>query len=251
MPEPDDEAIIAELRELGRRIDVGVPADQRTAVRARLAAPVPHRRWPAATRRAARRWWAAVVAALLGIVLVVPPARAAVVDAVGGLLRVAGVEVRTGAAPQVLPGPPSPLPSARGAGLADARRAAAFPVAVPALLGEPEQVVLADPDPGGAPRVVTLVYRGGTVRLDQFDGNLGSGFIKTARDATWTQVGAAQAIWVALPHPLTYVDRAGVEHTEGARSAGPALIWSSGPVTYRLEGLPVMEQARSVAESLR
>jgi hypothetical protein len=50
---------------------------------------------------------------------------------------------------------------------------------------------------------------------------------------------------------VTYVGRDGVERTGTARLAGPTLIWSSGELTYRLEGLADLAEARTVAESLR
>jgi hypothetical protein len=243
MSERYDDELAAELRALGTWVGVPEPADQRAAVRARLARPGPRRR--------RLRWWtASVVAALAGTVAAVAPARAAVVDAVEGLLRVAGVEVRQDAAPPDLPARPSPLPSLRAAGLEEVRRTARFPVRVPAELGTPEQVLAADPDDTGAPRVVTLVYRGGTVRLDQFDGTLELAFAKAAPDAQWVALGPDSGIWLPRPHPVTYAGRDGVRRTETARLAGPTLIWSSGPVTYRLEGLPAKAEATAVALSL-
>ena len=146
-------------------MDVPEPADQRTAVRARLTRP-------RAARRRMRWWIASVVAAIVGLVAAVAPARAAVVDAVGGLLRVAGIEVSREPGAGGLPASPSPMPSLRSTALDEARRAALFPVRAPATLGVPEQVLLADPDDKGAPRVVTLTYRGGAVRLDEFDGTV-------------------------------------------------------------------------------
>jgi hypothetical protein len=143
------------------------------------------------------------------------------------------------------------LPSLSSVALEDARRVALFALRVPATLVVPEQVQLGDPDPAGAPRVVTLVYRGGAVRLDEFDGALSPSFSKTAPDAEWTEVGAGQAIWLPRPHPVSYVGRDGAERTGTARLAGPTLVWTDGGVTYRLEGLPDLDQARTVALSLR
>jgi hypothetical protein len=243
VPEHHDDALVAELRALGAWLDVPEPADQRTAIRSRLS-----RRHPA--RRHARRWIVAAVAALVGTVTVVAPARAAVVDAVGGLLRVAGIEVRRAPPPGSLPSRPAPLPSIRTAGLDQARAAALFPVRVPASLGTPEQVVLADPDANGAPRVVTMTYRDGAVRFDQFDGRLDPAFLKSAPDARWTEIGASTAIWLPGPHPVTYVDRDGVERTGTARLAAPTLIWATDAVTYRLEGFTTLEEAREAALSL-
>lgn len=276
---PDDLDDLAErLRALGPHLDVGQPADPWPAVRARLTAPMsatstdptpgpapaPERAGPARTGRGWIRWWGgrwwapagrrwvlAGIAALLALVAGVAPARAAVVDAVGGLLRIAGIEVRREPVPGGLPSRPSPLPSLSTVTLAEARRVAPFPVRVPATLGAPGQVQLGDPGPAGVPRVVTLVYAGGTVRLDAFDGSLRPYFFKTVRDARWTEVGEDEAAWLPAPHPISYVGRDGVERTETARLAGPTLVWTHGGVTYRLEGVPELEQARTVAASLR
>jgi hypothetical protein len=238
--------MIAHLRELGDWVDVPAPADQRAAVRSRLqrAHPV------TGARRRMMRWLAAVAAAAVCTVVVVPPARAAVADAVGGLLRIAGVEIRREPPAGALPARPAPLPSSSPSALDAARSRAKFTIRTPAALGTPE-VTVADPDPDGAPRVVTLTYRGGAIRLDQFDGRLETGFLKSAPDAQWTQVGGQPAVWLPAPHPVTYLDRSGVERTEGARLAGPTLVWAHRSVTYRLEGLASLAQARTVAESLR
>jgi len=255
---PDDlDDLTRELRALATHLDVGEPADQRAAVRARLTAPAaaPVRWWWAVRRwvgrTSARRLTLAGVAALIVVVAGVAPARAAVADAVGGLLRLAGIEVRREAPPGGLPVRPSPLPSLRTAALDEARRVALFPVGVPAALGAPEQVLLGDPDPAGAPRVVSLLYRGGAVRLDEFDGTVAPYFFKSAPDARWTGVGTGDAIWLPAPHPVTYVGRDGVERTETARLAGPTLIWTDGEVTYRLEGLTELAEARTIAVTLR
>lgn len=243
------------------------PGPNRRVTPGSLTEPVPDRRTEPGSVRPATRWWRprgagrgvpvgrrwvlAGIAALIAVVAGVAPARAAVVEAVGGLLRIAGIEVRREPAPGGLPSRPSPLPSVSTVALEDARRVALFPLRVPATLGAPEQVQLGDPDPAGAPRVVTLVYRGGTVRLDEFDGAVSPYFFKTAPAAEWTDVGGKQAIWLPAPHPVTYVGRDGVERTETARLAGPTLVWTGDEVTYRLEGLPDLEQARTIALSLR
>jgi hypothetical protein len=240
---PDHEdALVAELRALGDELDVGRAADQRAAVRARLTRPAP-------ARHRARRWVLAGAAALVGAVAVVAPARAAVIDAVGTVLRIAGVEVRDEPDPGGLPATPSPLPSLRTAALDEARRVALFPVRVPAGLGAPERVELADPDAAGAPRVVSMSFRGGTVRFDQFDGAPSPVFFKTAADAEWVEVGTI-GIWLAGPHPVTYVGRDGVERVETARLAAPTLIWSQAGVTYRLEGVGTRAEAVRLARSL-
>lgn len=242
MPDP----LADELRDLARFLDVPEPSDQRAAVRERLrAAP---RRRPRGLLP--RRWVAAVAAAAVAVVAgVVPPARAAVTDAVGRVLRFAGVEIRDGD-PGTLPASPAPLPRVSSVALDEARRVARFPVLAPVALGAPEEVQLADPAPDGAPRVVTLLYRGGTVRIDQFDGRVDGMFLKKAADAEFVSVRGDFAVWLPAPHPVVYVDRFGVERTEAARLAGPTLIWATGTATYRLEGLPDPASARAVAESM-
>jgi hypothetical protein len=238
----DRDDLAAELRALDTWLAVGEPADQRAAVRARLSAARPR-------RRRVRLFVASAVAALAGTVAAVAPARAAVVDTVDGLLRIAGIEVRHEAAPRALPAQPSPLPSLRSVTLADARRAARFTVRVPSALGEPEQVLTADPYADGAPRVVTLVYRGGAVRLDEFDGGAWT-FLKTNTEGERVDVGAGSGFWLPRPHAVTYLDRRGDERTETARLATPTLIWLDGQETYRLEGLSSLAEARAIAGTL-
>ncbi|BCJ52222.1 hypothetical protein Asp14428_36970 [Actinoplanes sp. NBRC 14428] len=240
---PEDDALIAELRALEPWLDTGEPADRRAAVRARLVAR------PARIRHR-KRWIAAAVAALAGAVIAVSPARAAVVDAVDGVLRIVGIEVRAGG-PGELPPRPDPLPSRGPVTLAQARAAAQFPVVVPAALGVPDRVELADPDAGGAPRVVTMTFRGGAVRFDQFDGSVSPAFLKSSGEARWTEVGGSTAIWLPGPHAVTYVDRAGQERTATGRLAAPTLIWSTGTVTYRLEGIATLAGATAVAGDLK
>jgi hypothetical protein len=239
-----DDDLGTELRALGRWLDVPEAVDQRIAVRERLTQPK-------RPRRRVRRWVLASVAALVGTVVVVAPARAAVVDAVGGLLRVAGIEVRREPGPGGLPAHPSALPSQRSATLDQARRVALFPLREPTTLGPAGQVLLADPGRTGAPRVVTVTYRGGTVSFDQFDGTVDPVFFKTAPDAQWVDVAGEPGIWLPGPHAVTYIDRDGVERTETARLAAPTLIWVAGTITYRLEGLSTLEDARAAALSLR
>ncbi len=241
--------LAAELRALGGWIDMPEPPDVRAAVRARLAsdsAAVPAKR-PVVSRR----WLLAAAALLIALVIaVVPQGRAAVAHAVTGLLRFAGVEVRQG---QPAPRPtPEPLPSQRSASLDEARRLATFPIGVPAALGAPERVLLSDPAPGtSTPRVVSLLYRNGTVRLDEFDGSLDLGFAKTTAtaDTEWVDVNGASGLWFPTPHEVVYVDRNNVRHRETARLTGPTLVWSDAHATYRLEGLPLndaVEAARSL-----
>ena len=229
-----DDPLIAELRSLGAQLAVPPDPDVREKVRARLRAR-PRRRWRAIA--------AALAVAL--IVAVVPATRAAVAHAVAELFNFAGVRVRHGTpAPAVSP---SPLPSIRSADLDRARAAVKFPLRVPAKLGVPDRVELADGN-----RVASLIYQGGAVRLDEFDGELDQVFLKTHWEpgTDWVEIGDHPGIWFPGPHAVAYIDRQGVTHEETSRLAGPVLIWTDGTATYRLEGLPTFDAARDVALSL-
>jgi hypothetical protein len=233
---PDD--LITELRALGDFLDVPAARDQRAAVRAGIARRKATRRW--------RLWLIGMLVAAAGATGVVAPARAAVVSAVDGLLRVAGITVRTGPTPPVaLPSSPSPLPFEQSTTLDAARRTAKFPIRIPAALGDPPEVTIAD-----QARVVTFAYRNGRVRLDQCDGTLDPIFVKQAPNAEWVEVGADYGLWLPAPHEVSYVDRNGVERGRTARLAGPTLIWSHGAVTYRLEGIATVGEALRVARSV-
>ncbi len=258
----DQAALETELRDLGRRLVVPPAADPTAAVLARLAVgagglPARGRElgpwWlrVAARRRRNRRLAAAAVLTLLAGLGFTPVGQAAVARVV----HVAGVVLRLGAVDA--PRRPEQLPGQVDSSLAAARRQVAFPIAVPAGLGPPDQVQVFD-----AGRVVSLVYRAGpgrpspgpggvAARLDQFDGSLDVLFIKEVGAGAPTEylelAGAETAIWIAAPHDVTYVDRQGTPRTESAHLAEWTLIWQSGGVTFRLEGGFTKEQAVAVA----
>jgi len=140
--------------------------------------------------------------------------------------------------------------------LAQARAVAGFPIAIPARLGEPDEVVLLDVQ-GGRPRVVTLVWHPGTtqeVQLDEYR-DLGQPYFSkqlvTPADVQLVDVGHDLGAWLPTPHPITYIDANGVRHTEAARMAGPVLVWQRGDSRiYRLEGVPDLGEALAIAESV-
>ncbi|SIM76156.1 hypothetical protein [Micromonospora cremea] len=230
-----------ELRDLSSWLETPDAPDVTARVRARLTAPR-RRRW--------RAWVAAALVALL--VAVLPPGRAALADAVAQLLRFAGVTVVTSSAPVLPTGTPSPLPTQRTAALDEAQRAVRFPIRLPAKLGPPEQVLVADPDDTGACRVATLLYRGGALRVDAFDGRLDVAFHKQSSrpGAEWVHVSGGFAVWVGGPHVLAYVDRSGEVRMETARLAASTLIWQEADVSYRLEGDLTKAEAIEIARSL-
>ncbi|MFU8871650.1 hypothetical protein [Micromonospora sp. SL4-19] len=231
-----------ELRDLSAWLRTPEPPDVTARVRARLAAPVRRRRrW---------RYLVAVLVALL--VALLPPGRAALADAVAGLLRFAGTIIETSPEPVLPTGTPSPLPSQRPTALHEAQRQVRFPIRLPAKLGPPEQVLIADPDGTGSFRVATLLYRGGALRVDAYDGGLDPAFHKQVGGpgVEWVEVDGDFAVWIGGPHALAYVDRTGTVRVETARLAASTLIWQRAGVSYRLEGDFTKAEAIEIANSL-
>ncbi|GAA4179821.1 hypothetical protein GCM10022252_01820 [Streptosporangium oxazolinicum] len=282
MTSPDD--LEARLLALGESLDVPSPppADVARSVRARLeprlapetpapapgspvpapGSPAPETRVPEAPAvpgapgalrrawealrdggRARRRAVVAVVAILVALFLGATPAgRAAVAE----ILRFAGVELRIGGPGPLPSGVPQPLPGERRVTLERAREQVAFPISIPAALGDPAEVRVSD---GG--RVVSLFWPG--LRLDEYDGGLQLVFRKDL-GPPWpeeTGVGAAEAQWIPAHHGLTYLPRGGGEAAVRPRPAGPTLIWQRGRVGLRLEGVEELGPALEIARSVR
>ncbi|HKA67481.1 MAG TPA: hypothetical protein VKG85_00025 [Actinomycetes bacterium] len=261
---PENDPLAAELHELGRHLEVPpapTAAQLAAAVRARLetaGAPTGSplaRPWPQLVFRAA-----AVVAILFaGLLVVSPQVRAAVAD----LLRFAGIEIRQGEGPQVPPGGRYvPLPGERVTDLETARELAQFPILVPASLGPPDAVVVADGEP---PRVVSLLYYPDSesppstpagreqpvIRIDEFHGSISPVFMKYVdQQAEPIALGRYLAFWIDQPHPVLYVDRGGRVQEERARLSGRTLIVEIDGTTVRIEGDFDKERATEIARSL-
>ncbi|MFB9678473.1 hypothetical protein [Streptosporangium vulgare] len=193
--------------------------------------------------RARRRAAVAAVAILVALLLGATPAgRAAVVE----ILRFAGVEFRTGGPGPLPSGVPQPLPGERRVTLERARELVAFPISLPAALGDPAEVRVSD---GG--RVVSLFWPG--LRLDEYDGSLHLVFRKEL-GPPWPQetaVGGSTAQWIPVHHGLTYVPRSGGQAVIRPRPAGPTLIWQRERVGLRLEGVGELGRALEIARSVR
>ncbi|MEU8035367.1 hypothetical protein [Streptosporangium sp. NPDC049078] len=193
--------------------------------------------------RVRRRAVVAAVAILTALLLGATPAgRAAVAE----ILRFAGVELRIGGPGPLPSGVPQPLPGERRVTLEQAREQVAFPVSVPAALGDPAEVRVSD---GG--RVVSLFWPG--VRLDEYDGSLHLVFRKEL-GPPWPEdagVGAVKAQWIPAHHGLTYLPRSGGRAEVRPRPAGPTLIWQRGRVGLRLEGVGELGRAQEIARSVR
>jgi hypothetical protein len=224
----------ADLRDLGRRLDVPPTPELTSAVLHRLDAPAPHRRVPRLVTAAV-----AAVLALAAAMVVSPAVRAAVFD----LLRIGGVELHQNE-PAPTPTLETPLPGERDVTLAQARDAVDFTLRLPAGLGEPDTVRMVDD------RVVSMSF--GDLRIDQFDGGLDPMFEKfaAADDVHRVSVGDLPGIWVDRPHVVLYADERGVLREEAARLAGSTLIWEDDGITYRVEGDLTQLEALAVAESL-
>ncbi|GAA0386479.1 hypothetical protein Acor_26010 [Acrocarpospora corrugata] len=230
-----------ELRALSDALAVPEPSPPSaiaSAVRATLEREPARqvRRWP----RIRRRIIAIVAAFLVVLVAATPQGRAAVVS----ILRFAGVEIRVGEPAPLPSGSPSPLPGERRVSLADARAQVRFPLVVPAVLGDPADVRVAD---GG--RVVSMFWPG--VRLDQYDGRLQELWRKEL-GPPWPEdvfVDGVTGVWIQQQHGLQYSPGAGPP--QEFRLSGPTLIWQRGQVGIRLEGPKTVEEARRIGNSVR
>lgn len=206
-----------ELRTLGASLAVPDSPDVTASVRSRLSGP------PARVHQPRWRVLVASVVAALAITTLVasPQARAAVAE----LFRFAGVDVHWGGSSPHSPAdtPGAPLPRQQSTTIEDARQQAAFEVGVPARLGKPDEVVVAD----GA-RVVSLIYGSGpdAIRLDEFDGRLDPVFSKQVTvEAEAVTVAGQPALWLSGPHEVSYVGRDSAVLEETARLSGNTLIW--------------------------
>ena len=198
---------------------------------------------------------AALVTLLVGGLLALSPAvRAAILR----VFVLPGVRIVIG--PAELP-PARPLGEGlalgRRSSVAEAERALGFEVAVPALLGAPDEVYL------GAGSV-SLAYReraglprahgtGLGLLLTEFRGTADEEFIKKVVDAAGPGVRAvtvdgSPGYWVEGPHRLEVTGPDGV--TARPRLAGNALLWSRGGVTYRLEADVSLPAALAIARSV-
>jgi hypothetical protein len=249
-------AVEAELRDLGRELDVPPAASPTAAVRQRLEGPTagrphPARRGTGIVRRWRPAWRAAliVVAVVVALLAATPQGRAVVAH----VLRFAGIELQEGPGPAPSPRSGAALPGERRMSLAQARRHVSFPILVPEALGRPGEVVVSD---GG--RVASLIYRRtpyGEVRMDEFGGHLDPVFFQKfiqVGDVTVVRVNGRKGMWVKGPHVLMYITRDGTPATASARlTTGNTLIWGAPQVALRLEGNLTKTEALAIASSAR
>src|SRR5262245_33055226 len=243
-----------ELREL--RIDWPQTPDLATAVQGRLAAPPVRRR--AWFDRPAWQLAVACAAVVIAVVMAIPPARAAVLDWLGfGSVRIVREEPRPSAFGRALAlGDPVTL--------AQARRA--FPVSVPAAVGDPDAVYLYD-HPTTGPRV-DMVYRARPGLPSS--GNTGAGLLVTEFRAVAEplieksvgtgakverlEVGGDPAFFISgAPHGFAYYnpDTDQTNFEEQRLAGNTLLIDRSDGLLVRIEGEIARDRAVEIAESLR
>jgi hypothetical protein len=210
---------------------------------------------------------ACVVVVVFSIALVLtfsPIARTAVAEWFG----VPGIEI------SFLERSPKPQPEPLGRGLDlgrrvsldDARGQVSYRILLPTLpeLGEPDEVYVKAPPPGGQ---VSLVYRsrpglppasetGVSLLFSEFRGETGETYFRKllgpeAEIETIT-VNGNRGFWIeGEPHAFIYRNAEGGTHREDLRLAANALIWEQNGLTLRLEGDLPKGEALRVAESVR
>jgi hypothetical protein len=148
--------------------------------------------------------------------------------------------------------------------LAGAQQRVAFPILLPATLGQPDAIYVDTLPPGGE---VTLVYRprsglpvtsetGVGLLLGEFQGSTDQVFLSKLAGPGTTIVPvivAGQAgFWLTgAPHQVLYRDAGGVTRQLTLRLASNTLLWTHGTLTLRLESALSEQAALAIAGSVR
>jgi hypothetical protein len=257
-----DAVLEAALRDVGRHLAWPPTPDLAPAVRLQVergaeVATLPRRH----VRRGLVLAAAALFVVLAGTLALSPGLRAAILR----FFTLPGVTIEVDeTAP---PGDPSPDVGVepflgRRVALDEARREVLFPVAVPAALGEPDEVYLLG---GGARALVTLAYRdapgvpvdpetGYAVLLTQLRGRPTESLIKKTdleAGVVPLDVNGEQGYFVRGEH-LVYVQAPGADPIpDEPRIAGNTLLWTRGPATLRLEANVSLDRALDIARTVR
>jgi hypothetical protein len=255
---------LIELEQQLSRLGAGLawPATPNLAPAVRLRVDAPHRRWFES------RWAMAAAAAILVAAALVayPPSRAAIaewIDVHTSFKIVPHLSTPT-------PIPPGPLGERLGLGepstMAQVRTVLKWPVAVPASLGQPDEVYLQPPPDAPSDGEVTLVYAarpgipaagatGVGVLITEARGSINSEFFgKMLGPGTTIEpvdIQGASGYWIAgAPHAFVFVDRAGQVRYETLRLATNTLLVNRGGTVIRVEGNLTKAQALEIAASL-
>ena len=198
----------------------------------RVRTASPQRRW--------RRWVAGLLLGLLGVGVVASPVGATIREWLG----FHGVAVSTGDPVTETPTVP---PAAGTSSLDEAAALAGFTPLVPEALGPPQRV-----DVSRDRLVVSLSWttEHGTVRLDEFRGDVEPLFWKTTYEAERVSVGMREALWLPTAHQVRVVSPDGDVRDLPSRLAAPTLLWVVDDLTLRLEGDLDLAEATEIAESV-
>lgn len=270
----DGEELVAELVQLGRRLDVPPTPPLALQVRATLERDEGRRRSWLFPPRLGR---AVGLALLAGLLL------AGVAAAIGfGLpgLRIVTVSELPSPTGGLSAAPGSVEPSGGGPAQQDAERLGlgapasldalreglGFPAALPeaAWLPAPETVLFGEPPPGGQ---VAVIYPSTTelpaieetrigMILTIFRGDTSGGLVtKNVREGTSVEpvdVHGAPGYWISgTPHAIMYLSESLPEVQVVVRLARSTLVWERQGLIYRIESGLTRERAVEVAETLR
>ena len=171
------------------------------------------------------------------------------------------------------PTTPAPTPAVpglrlglgRSTTLADAHATAAFPVRVPADLGEPDRVYVGGPGLRGQ---VAFLYDprrglpasdlldGAAVLVTQNHGEADDGLAHKLVGAGLAtiesvSVDGASGYWISgQPHMFWYLAPDGTAIQESRRLVGDTLVWERDGVLYRIEGAMGRDRALEIAASM-
>lgn len=260
--EPAGEArLVALLESLGPNVSFPDTPDLSSAVRASISDE-------RSDERSARAPWFArpgFVVLVLGVVVVsliaIAPARRAIADLLGVVgIRLEFLEGDDSAVPSptITTSDPADLDLGRRVTREEARDSAGFVLRGPDARDEEAEIYF-DPDIGENGMVSTLFPTPGPAPgylVTEFEASVAQEFVKKivpSEDVAvdYPTVGGGQGYWLSgAPHLFTYVDASGRMQTESIRLAGNVLLWSSGGITYRIEGAATLQEALRMAEAM-
>ena len=265
------------LEQLARRMEYPATPDLgRRATNGRSRPETGRRRWLADDPSGRSPWSMvrrpALALLLLGLVLALallaaPPTRAALLAL---FARVGAIEIfvdDSAPEPVVTLAPPATAPAAHPAAgpsptgvihslaliepgepvtLEDAAGRVRFTPQLPAVFGEPDEILL---HRGVDLPAVTLVWRDGATPLSLTEigiGEFARKFIfEQAIDET--TVNGVPAYWLPGPHSLQLLEP---WTADALPITSNVLIWTQDGITYRLEGDLALDEARAIAESV-
>ena len=244
------------LVDLGEHLDHPTGTGLDAAVLRRIAelddvvARGPHRRTRALLAIAA------AIVVIAGAVVAIAPARHAVADWLG----IGAVEIRRSVTPLPTGSSAVTVPGATGASagaatakqLGAARRAVGFTIVTP---HDASAGVLAGVEVDSRVRGGLVVLRYPRFTLVEIATDKGAPTIGKLLDpgasVQSVTVRGRPGLWIRGAHQIGYLDRSGNFEIDTVRRSGPVLMWGDQGVTYRIEGLPGLADARAIAGSLR